>query len=365
MVPMTEPVRFDPSVEKAADREEELTREILDQMAQTQSENAERHRHAHRDAHAKSNAVVKASLTVHDGLPAELAQGIFARPATYEVVARLSSAAGDIRSDTVPAARGFAIKIIGVDGERLLPELGGHNQDFLMVNFPTLAFGTIGKYRQMLGPLERSGEAPELVRKLVAAGARASEDLVEKVTGSSNATLDGLGRDNNNPLGETYFTQAAVRYGDHIAKVSLAPRSENVRALTGQPVDVDEFSTLRDAASEFFRGQGAEYELRVQLCTDLESMPVEDAAVLWDEAVSPFRAVATLTIQPQDSFAPARQRYGDDVLSFNPWNGVVEHQPLGSIMRVRKPAYERSTAYRHSRNDVERLEPDSLGQIPD
>ena len=36
-------------------------------------------------------------MTVHDGLPAELAQGIFASPKTYEVVARLS-APGDIHS---------------------------------------------------------------------------------------------------------------------------------------------------------------------------------------------------------------------------------------------------------------------------
>lgn len=362
---MTEPVRFDPSVEQPADREDELTREILDLMAQTQGENAERHRHAHRDAHAKSHAVVKASLTVHDGLPAELAQGVFAAPATYEVVARLSSAPGDISSDTVPSARGFAIKIIGVEGERLLPSLGGHNQDFLMVNVPTLAFGTIGTYRQAVGPFEQSSAVPELVRKVTAAGARVAEDVVERVTGSSNATLDGLGRDNDNPLGETYFTQAAVRYGDHIAKVSLAPRSESVRALTGQPVDVEQFSSLRDSAVAFFETQGAEYDVRVQLRTDLESMPVEDAAVLWDEDVSPFRTVGTLTIEPQSCFSPARQRYGDDVLSFNPWNGVVEHQPLGSIMRVRKPAYERSTEFRHSRNDVARLEPDSLDQIPD
>ena len=95
------------------------------------------------------------------------------------------------------------------------------------------------------------------------------------------------------------------------------------------------------------------------------TMPVEDAGVQWDEAVAPQRAISTLTILPQDARSPKRRVYGDDVLSFSPWNGVEAHRPLGSIMRVRKPAYERSTAFRHAQNAIERLEPGSLDVIPD
>ncbi|MDT9156116.1 catalase, partial [Escherichia coli] len=78
-----------------------------------------------------------------------LCQGMFARPATYPVVIRLSSAPGDIHSDTIPAPRGMAIKMIGVNGERLLSGDTGGNQDFLLVNIPVLSFGTIQKYRQL------------------------------------------------------------------------------------------------------------------------------------------------------------------------------------------------------------------------
>lgn len=94
-------------------------------------------------------------------------------------------------------------------------------------------------------------------------------------------------------------------------------------------------------------------------------MPVEDAAVQWDEDASPQRPIATLRIEAQDGHSPARRNYGDDILSFNPWNGVQAHQPLGSIMRIRRPAYERSTAFRHQQNALDRLEPDTLEQIPD
>lgn len=135
------PIRYAPDIETIAEDEEKLTVEIVEQMAAGNRCAFEHHRHAIRDAHAKSHAILKGELTVHDNLPPELRQGIFARAATHSIVARISSSPGDIHSDAIPAPRGFAIKVIGVEGERLLPGLGGANQDFLMVNCPILAFG--------------------------------------------------------------------------------------------------------------------------------------------------------------------------------------------------------------------------------
>ena len=362
---MTKPLSYNSSVEVPVENEAQLVSEIVSMMAATQRANADRHRHAHRDAHAKSHAILKARLNVHEGLTRELAQGIFAAPRSYDAIIRLSSAQGDIHSDKIPAPRGFATKVLGVQGERLLPELGGRNQDFLMVNFPVLAFGTVGKYKKMLALLEKNSHAPDLFQMVVAGSARLAEDVVEALGGTPGATLQGLARNNDHMLGETFHTQATIRYGDYIAKLSLAPKSANVRALTSKPVQVDDFSTMRDVVVDYFRENGAEYELRAQLCVDLKAMPVEDAAVLWDEAISPQVPIATFTIEPQDSASPARRIYGDDVLSFNPWNGVEAHRPLGSIMRVRKPAYERSTAFRHTENALDRIEPDTLDEMPD
>ena len=110
------PIEYHPDLEALQPDEAALTDEIVGHMAATQAANADRHRHAHRDAHAKSHAIIKGCMTVHGDLPAELAQGIFAVPRDYPVVARLSSAPGDIHSDAVPAPRGFAIKVIGVGG---------------------------------------------------------------------------------------------------------------------------------------------------------------------------------------------------------------------------------------------------------
>ena len=359
------PLIFTPDIETVADDEARLTQDIVEQMSASARCAYERHRHALRDAHAKSNGILKGELVVHDGLPSELAQGIFAAARTYPIVARLSSAPGDIHSDKIPAPRGFAVKVLNVPGERLSPDLGGANQDFLMVNFPALAFGTIPKYKVMLGLLEANAHAPDTFQRLVAGTAHGAKELLEAFGGTPGATLQGLGRDNHHPLGETYHTQAALRFGDHVAKLSLRPKSESVRALTGKDVPDVEYATLRDAVTAHFAQAGAEYELCAQLCVDLDRMPVEDASVTWPEDLSPHRVLATLRFAPQETSSPARLVHGDDVLSFNPWNGVAAHRPLGGIMRIRRAAYERSAAFRHTMNARPRIEPSQLSDIPD
>ena len=122
---------------------------------------------------------------------------------------------------------------------------------------------------------------------------------------------------------------------------------------------------MRDLVVEYFRHEGAEYQLRAQLCRDTDTMPVEDAGVLWPADLSPHQPIATLRLPQQDAYSPARRVYGDDVLSFNPWHGISAHQPLGSIMRVRIAAYERSTRRRHELNAQPRVEPATIDEIPD
>lgn len=360
-----QPLIYTPDIEVVAADEARLTEEIVEQMAASARAAYERHRHAHRDAHAKSNGILKGELVVRARLPPELAQGIFVAPRTYPVVARLSSAPGDIHTDKIPAPRGFALKVIGVDGERLVPTLGGANQDFLMVNFPALAFGTIPKYKRMLTLLEANAHAPDTFQRLVAGTAHGAKEVIDSLGGTAGATLDGLARDNHHPLGETYHTQAALRFGDHVAKLALRPLSDDVRALTGQSVPDTGYAAMRDAVTAHFAHAGAEYELTAQLCVDLARMPVEDASVAWPEDLAPHRPIATLHFAPQDSASPARLVYGDDVLSFNPWNGVAAHRPLGGIMRIRRAAYERSSAFRHAQNARPRTEPVQPADIPD
>lgn len=362
---MKDYLRYSEDVEQLQENEAALIDEVVSAMAKSNQRVFDKHRHATRDAHAKSHGFLKGELRVHKNLPRHLSQGMFAGGKTYKVVVRLSSAPGDIHSDHVPAPRGMAIKVLGVEGERLLADDSSQNQDFLLVNIPVLTFGTVKAYVEYQKLLERNAHSPEFIQRAFAGTARGISRMLDTVGAQPSALVRGLAVANTHILGETFHSMAALRYGDYLAKVSMAPKSAAVKALSGKMVEHVDDSTMRDLVVEHFRTQGAEYEMRAQLCTDLSRMPVEDASVLWSEDQSPQQPVATLIIPQQDAYSPARRVYGDDVLAFNPWRGIQAHRPLGSIMRVRIKAYETSSTFRHKMNAQPHIEPETVEQIPD
>jgi len=357
-------VRYRVGLERPSPDEEELVRQIIGAMESASRQVAAKHRHGLRDAHAKSHGILAGELRIEPDLPEHLAQGLFAAPRSYPVIVRFSTSPGDLRSDRVPALRGMAIKVIGVDGLRAIDN-GATTQDFLLVNQPTLPFGTVGEYAKLQKLLEREPRQSDLYQRVIRLGARVAARVLTRLGLPLPAAVEGLATANHQILGETFHSMAALRYGDHVAKISAAPRSEDVRALTGRPVDRRAGnSALRDLVTDFFRRQGAEYELRAQLCVDVDRMPIEDASVLWPEELSPHHRVAVLHLPAQDPYSDARRRYADDVLSFSPWQALEAHRPLGSVMRSRRVAYQRSSDFRHTVNGVREREPSSIDELP-
>ena len=280
-----EPIRYEPSVEVEQTDEAELIDKIVASMGRVNRKVFEKHRHATRDAHAKSHGVLKGTLTVRDGLPDELRQGLLATPRAYPIIVRFSSAPGDIQDDRIASLRGMAIKVIGVEGPRLLP--GDEvTQDFLLVNDPVLPFGTVAAYWEVQQSIEKHADDPDFVKRLTVALAGGARKAL-KLIGKESETLDAVAPPNHHLLGETFHSMAALRFGDFLAKLSAAPLSDSVRQLTGRPIDAaGNPSILRDLVVDFFRTNEAEYELRAQLCVELGRMPVEDASVHWPEDLS-------------------------------------------------------------------------------
>jgi hypothetical protein len=225
-------------------------------------------------------------------------------------------------------------------GNKALSEDKGHNQDFLLVNNPIIPFGHVAAYWGFQQMIE---------------GFHETSSLAQPATTASIPY--------HHILGETFHSMAALRFGSFVAKLSAAPLSNSVQSLTGTPIP-DGDSALRDLVVDFFRNTSAEYELRAQLLTDLQRMPVEDASILWPANLSPHQPIGKLTFPAQDPYSPARRVYGDDVLSFNPWHCIEEHRPLGSIMRIRVKAYEMSSRFRHEMNAQPRLEPKDISELP-
>jgi hypothetical protein len=202
------------------------------------------------------------------------------------------------------------------------------------------------------------------LKKVLSSVMRGAEKVLESVGGQSATLMTLGGYPETNPLGDTYYSQAPILLGAYMAKLCVAPASASVMALAKAPVDLKgKPDGLRQAVSEFFAVQSAEWELRAQLCTDLDAMPIEDASKPWPEEQSPYRAVARLVFKPQTSWNDARKRVIDEGMAFNPWHALAAHRPLGSVMRVRKAVYETTAKLRAERNGAHISEPRSAADL--
>jgi hypothetical protein len=363
---MKPPIPYDPSVEHFEEDEKQTMADIDATMARIREKTYVDSGHALRSVHAKSHGVLRGELDVPVGLPAELAQGLFRRAGRYPVVMRFSTIPGDLLDDKVSTPRGLAIKVVGVAGGRLPGSEDEVTQDFVLVNGPAFNAPNAKKFLSGLKQLAPTTDKAEGAKKALSAALQAAEKLVEAFGGKSAKLLSLGGHPQTNVLGETYYSQAPLRHGHFMGKFAVTPASAALQALKGAPVDLDgRPDGLRQAVVDFLARNGADWDLQVQLCTDLEAMPIEDSSVAWSEALSPFVTLGRIHAEPQQAWSAARIAAVDDGMSFSPWHGLAEHQPLGSIMRVRKMAYERSARFRAEGNSRRIDEPKSLADFPD
>jgi len=341
------PIPFDPSFEVAEEDEEKSILELIETLRSISEKTYADSGHALRSVHAKSHGIINAELRVLEDLPEALAQGLFAQPGSYPVVMRLSTTPGDVLDDNVSTPRGLALKVVGVNGPRLPGSEGDVSQDFVLVNGPTFNAPGIKGFLKNLKLLARTTDVAEGLKKGLSFALRGIESVIEKAGGKS-ATLIALGgHPETHILGETFYSQAPLLYGRYVAKLLVAPVSSGLVALKNAAIDMtDRPDALRAAVSEHFASSGAEWELRVQLLTNRDTMPIEDASIPWPEDESPYLPVARIIASAQPTFSEKSNDASDHALAFSPWQGLAAHRPLGSIMRARKASYEMSRRFR-------------------
>lgn len=343
---MREPVIYSPDIEHGLDDEAQMSAELAEAMLKISRKTDADGFHGLRSVHAKSHALLTGELIVESDLPFTLAQGMFAQARTYPVVMRFSTTPGDILPDSVSTPRGLAVKVVGVQGARPPGSENDITQDFVMINGPAFQSSNAKSFLNALKMLAATTDKGESAKVAVSAVLRGTEKVIETFGGRSAAIRSMGGEPASNPLGETYYTAVPILYGRYIAKLSIAPVSDELTMHVGQPIDIVHSATaLREAMIDHFSVYGGEWEVRVQLCTDLGTMPVEDAAKIWPEQESPYIPVARLRVTPQTAWSEERSQV-IDAMSFSPWHGLAAHRPLGSIMRLRKLAYEASARFR-------------------
>ncbi|MDY7525557.1 catalase family protein [Sphingomonas sp. 10B4] len=349
------PIRYRPDVEQPQPDEQATVTDLNETFDTILERTAEDYGHAVRSVHAKSHGLLEGELTIDSDLPAELAQGLFAQGGRHKVLIRLSTNAGDILPDAIGLPRGLAMKVFDVAGDRL-PGSEGTAQDFVMVNGPVFQAKTAEKFLGNLKLLAKTTDRLEGTKKVVSAALRGVRHAFEAVGAEAPAAINSLGgAPNVEPLGETYYSATAFRFGDYIAKFSIAPVAPAMIALSGKEIAIGgRQDAIREDVRTEMRTLDAEWEFRVQLCRDLEAQPVEDATVLW---TSPFMRVGTIRAAAQDSWSDAHVQQINEETRFSVWTGIAAHQPLGNINRARRDTYRHSADFRARVNGCPYHEP--------
>lgn len=276
----------------------------------------------------KTVACVNAEFRVHDNIPKELRQGIFSKPASYPAKLRFANATK--RDDSKKDMRGLSIRLSNVEGSVLWGEPGF--QDFVLNSYPALFVATPEDFLAFIRARQEDNKLSFFLNpfdphlKSLWIVFKASKKLLS-------------------PLDIRYWSTVPSRLGesgDQVVKYSMIPCSDY---KTTQVVNAGE-NQLRAAIKSHLQQAPACFDFAVQKQTDPDAMPIEDASVIWDELVSPFQTVATLTIENQD-FDNPESLASCERSSFNPWQSLAAHEPLGRMNEVRRLVYANAAKLRN------------------
>lgn len=298
-----------------------------------------------RDAHPKAHGCVRAEFHVSKNIPAQFAKGVFMPDQSYQAWIRFSNASNNASSaDIDKDARGIAIKLLGVAGEKILEsEKQATTQDFIMINHPVFFANDAKRYLSFINDVN----SHNMIRKLHIPFALGFK-----------GTMNALGARNSqiaNPLYARYWSMVPYQLGlgndRQAVKYSVRACSVTANNLPKNP----SHDFLREALKNTLQQTDACMEFLIQPRTS-SKMLVEDSMTEWDEKAAPFYQVATIHI-PKQNFDTLEQNKFCENLSFTPWHALPEHKPLGAVNRMRKVIYKNISRIRHDMNSAPRQEP--------
>ncbi len=329
---MTEYETIPPGEDAAIDEMFELT------LKQLKHDNPPGTKPVKRDAHAKHHGVVRAELTVLDGLAPELAIGVFAKPTTYKAYVRFSNSVATMGPDKEPQGRGIAIKLMGVEGEKILDGAKHEKtQDFVMITHSVFVVKDVFDYIELLKAAFANKPLKFFFPSFNPFRWRLKEfGIVNKLRGKRVS----------NPLTTQYWSTTPYLLGDKPIRFSVRPTDTTQEPIPSSP------DYLREAMSRTLKEREMSFDFLIQHHSDPSEL-IEDPRIEWS---GEWRRVATLKIHKQTFESPKQMDFAENI-SFTPWHSLPEHRPLGGVNRARKKVYEQISKFRHEQNGVTRSEP--------
>lgn len=302
-----------------------------------------------RPLHRKTLAALHARFEVGEA-PRDLRHGLFAEPGSYDAFVRFSSGAGQARSDRVADVRGLAVKVLGVAGPKVIPGLEtASTQDFLAILTPTFPFKDPAAFVDIAvaGGRGRLAVLGAVLRHYGLVGPRGALPRLRRALDTSMRSL----------VERTYWSAVPLRLGPHAVKLRFRPMD------VPPPVPpVGGPDALAVELQARVRVSPLSFRVEAQRFVDESRTPIEDPTVEWAERDSPWAALARLMIPAQAAESRAGRMLAAYVerLSFDPWHALVEHRPLGAVMRARAAAYKHAAIARGAVSELEVKPPSAV-----
>lgn len=277
-----------------------------------------------RALHRKQLTAAHGTLEVLDSLPSYARYGLFAKPHDYDVWVRLSNGGMDRAPDEAPDVRGFALRVLGVEGESALGNGPAKSQDFTLINQESFAFPGADDFVQFV--VAASKGKGELLRHVFRRhGLLGGPRLLARMLKMAGRPFSGFAT-------EPFFSAAPMADGPYAVRVRLVPAPTNGTAA---------LDATGDWAADFCNRlamRPLHWDLQLQYYTDEKTTPIEDASVDWP---TPYATVARLMLPQQDAASPEGRQLLEKVEAcvIDPWQALAEHRPLGDVQRARKVVY--------------------------
>lgn len=277
-----------------------------------------------RALHRKQLTAARGQLEVLSGLPAFASHGLFAAAAKFDVRVRLSNGGMDRAPDRTPDIRGFALSVLGVQGDSALGNAAARSQDFTLINQEVFGFSNSEEFVSfVMAAADGNGSLLKyLVRRY---GLLAGPVRLLKMIKTVGKPFGGFAT-------EALFSAVPMACGPYAVRVRLLSSAGNGSATPGANADWG-----ADFAGRLAR-QDLHWDLQLQPFVSEALTPIEDTSVNWS---SPYTSVARLTLPRQDCASAQGQALLAEVEAsvIDPWQALAAHRPLGDVQRARKVVY--------------------------
>lgn len=312
-----------------------------------------------RDVHTKGHGCLKATFTALD-VDERYRWGVLSVPHKFNAWIRFSNGNPYLDADWKPDARGMAIKLMDVEGKKLLKgQKDAKTQDFVMMNATNYFIRSPADYVELTKYLAVESYLGYFVNGPRWWNVFSWRFRELRLVGGTKKLAP------ETPFEPQYFSASAYQLGqNNYVKFSAKPTD-----CPDAPKPPGSYKTswfaensMRGRLVEHLQQAPACFDFMMQMQVPGKMMPVEDATIAWSEKDSPFVPVARIKVPMQSFDSPAQNDFCED-LSFNPWHSLPAHKPVGVFNRIRKALYEEVAKYRWDANRRQYGEPDAPGLV--